>query len=102
MTSTRLELDQVAQGFFWPVRALDRGLRHAGVRRAVKEGVDFCCGACAVVTAVAVSEGVGTVGVGGATALALLGGLGLVVADGVGGSYRALWGFTSMREGGTR
>ncbi len=63
MTSTRLELDQLAQGlFFWPVRALDRGLRHAGVRRAVKVGVDFCCGAAAVVTAVAVSEGIPTVG----------------------------------------
>src|SRR5205823_2343471 len=60
MTSIRLELDQVAQGFFWPVRALaaavralDRGLRHAGMRRAVKVAVDFCCGAAAVVTAVA-------------------------------------------------
>ena len=99
MTSTRLELDQVAQGlFFWPVRALDRGLRHAGVRRAVKVGVDFCCGACAVVTAVAVSEGVGTVGVGETAALALLVGLVLVVADGLGGSYRAIWRYTSMRE----
>src|SRR5205823_1986241 len=57
MTSTRLELDQVAQGLFlWPVRALDRGLRHAGVRRAVKAGVDFCCGAAAVDTAVAVAK----------------------------------------------
>ena len=105
MTSIRLELDQVAQGFFWPVRALaaavralDRGLRHAGMRRAVKVAVDFCCGAAAVVTAVAVSEGVRTVGVGETASLALLVGLLLVVADGLGGSYRAIWRYTSMRE----
>jgi len=99
MTSTRLELDQVAQGlFFWPVRALDRGLRHAGVRRAVKVAVDFCCGAAAVVTAVAVSEGIPTVGVAETASLALLVGLVLVVADGLGGSYRAIWRYTSMRE----
>jgi len=105
MTSTRLELDQVAQGFFWPVRALaaavralDRGLRNAGVRRAVKVGVDFCCGAGAVVTAVAAGEGVRTVGVGETASLALLVGLVLVVADGLGGSYRAIWRYTSMRE----
>src|SRR2546423_236644 len=99
MTSTRLELDQVAQGlFFWPVRALDRGLRHAGVRRAVKVAVDFCCGAAAVVTAVAVSEGIPTVGVAETASLSLLVGLVLVVADGLGGSYRAIWRYTSMRE----
>src|SRR5256885_1825096 len=99
MTSTRLEFDQVAQGlFFWPVRALDRGLRHAGVRRAVKVAVDFCCGAAAVVTAVAVSEGIATVGVAETASLALLVGLVLVVADGLGGSYRAIWRYTSMRE----
>src|SRR3989440_2535612 len=99
MTSTRLECDQVAQGLlFWPVRALDRGLRHAGVRRAVKVAVDFCCGAAAVVTAVAVSEGILTVGVAETASLALLVGLVLVLADGLGGSYRALWRYTSMRE----
>src|SRR5947208_2518225 len=99
MTSTRLELDQLAQGlFFWPVRALDRGLRHAGVRRAVKVAVDFCCGAAAVVTAVAVSEGIPSVGVAETASLALLVGLVLVVADGLGGSYRAIWRYTSMRE----
>lgn len=99
MTSTRLELDQVAQGLFlWPVRALDRGLRHAGVRRAVKVGVDFCCGAAAVVTAVAVSEGILTAGVAETASLALLVGLVLVLADGLGGSYRAIWRYTSMRE----
>src|SRR6266567_242041 len=105
MTSIRLELDQVAQGFFWPVRALaaavralDRELRHAGVRRAVKMAVDFSCGAAAVVTAVAVGEGIRTVGVGETASLALLVGLVLVVADGLGGSYRAIWRYTSMRE----
>src|SRR2546421_3169390 len=98
MTSTRLELDQVAQGLFlWPVRALDRGLRHAGVRRAVKVGVDFCCGAAAVVTAGARGEGILPVGVPQNAPLALLGGPVPVPPAGPGGGHPAPLRSTTMR-----
>src|SRR5205823_5697710 len=67
MTSTHLELDQLANRFAWPVRALassarllDPVLRSSTIRRLVKAGVDFCCGAGAVVAAVAVGEGART------------------------------------------
>ena len=68
------------------------------MRRAVKAGLDFCCGAGAVVTAVALGEGIPAVGVAETASLALLVGVLLVVADAVGGSYRTIWRYTGLPE----
>src|SRR5207249_1575794 len=73
MTSTGFELDQLAYGISWPVRALaavarlvDPWLSNPVARRAVKASVDFWCAAT------------------------------LVVADGLGGAYRTIWRYTSL------
>ena len=65
MTSARLELEQLAYGVAWPVRALaalshavDPLLRSSTTRRLAKAAVDFSCAVGAVVGAVAVGEGV--------------------------------------------
>src|SRR5207244_9906217 len=93
MTSTGFELDQLAYGISWPVRALaavarlvDPWLSNPVARRAVKASVDFWCAATAVVVAVAVGEGIATFGVTQTVALTLLVGLLLVVADVLGGA----------------
>src|SRR5438552_3177181 len=85
MTSTGFELDQLAYGISWPVRALaavarlvDPWLSNPVARRAVKASVDFWCAATAVVVAVAVGEGIATFGVTQTVALTLLVGLPLV------------------------
>lgn len=105
MTSTRFELDQLANGFLWPiravvhvVRALDRLLRNSSTRRFVKVCVDFCCAASAVVAAVAVGEGIPAIGLAETASLAVLVGLVLIVAEAVGGSYRAIWRYTDLPE----
>src|SRR6184192_4270099 len=93
MTSTHLELDQLANRFAWPVRALassarllDPVLRSSTIRRLVKAGVDFCCGAGAVVAAVAVGEGIRVFGVDPTATLAVLVGLLLVLVEAWSGS----------------
>src|SRR5438309_10684026 len=105
MTSTRLELDQLADTFAWPMRALastaralDPLLQNSAMRRLVKAGMDFCCGAGAVVAAVGVGEGIGSFGVGETAALAGLVGLFLVAAETWGGSYRSIWRYTSLSD----
>src|SRR5436309_8672880 len=105
MTSTGFELDQLAYGISWPVRALaavarlvDPWLSNPVARRAVKASVDFWCAATAVVVAVAVGEGIATFGVTQTVALTLLVGLLLVVADGLGGAYRTIWRYTSLPD----
>ena len=105
MTSTGFELDQLAYGISWPVRALasvarfvDPWLSNPATRRAVKAGVDFCCAVAAVVIAVAVGEGIPTFGVAQTAALTLLVGLLLVVADALGGGYRTIWRYTSLPD----
>jgi len=105
MTSTGFELDQLANGISWPVRALasvarvvDPWLSNAATRRAVKAGIDFGCAATAVVIAVAVGEGIPTFGVTHTAALALLVGLCLVAADALGGAYRTIWRYTSLPD----
>src|SRR6266567_4397849 len=105
MTSTGFELDQLAYGISWPVRALaavarlvDPWLSNPVARRAVKAGIDFCCAATAVVIAVVVGEGVLTYGVTHTAALALLVALLLVVTDALGGAYRTIWRYTSLPD----
>ncbi len=105
MTSTHLELDQLANRFAWPVRALassarllDPVLRSSTIRRLVKAGVDFCCGAGAVVAAVAVGEGIRVFGVDLTATLAVLVGLLLVLVEAWSGSYRTIWRYTSLPE----
>src|SRR5437660_1974429 len=105
MTSTRLELDQLADTFAWPIRALastaralDPVLQNSAMRRLVKAGMDFCCGAGAVVAAVGVGEGIRSFGVGETAALAGLVGLFLVAAETWGGSYRSIWRYTSLSD----
>src|SRR5438093_11500688 len=105
MTSTHLELDQLANRFAWPVRALassarllDPVLRSSTVRGRVKGGVDFCCGAGAVVAAVAVGEGIRVFGVDLTATLAVLVGLLLVLVEAWSGSYRTIWRYTSLPE----
>ncbi|PYP07872.1 MAG: hypothetical protein DMD56_14080, partial [Gemmatimonadetes bacterium] len=105
MTSTHLELDQLANRFAWPVRALassarllDPVLRSSTIRRLVKAGVDFCCGAGAVVAAVAVGEGIRVFGVDPTATLAVLVGLLLVLVEAWSGSYRTIWRYTSLPE----
>jgi len=105
MTSTRLELGQLAYGLAWPMRALassaralDPVLRNSALRRGVKAGVDLCCGAAAVVAAVAVSEGIGRFGAVETAKLAVLVGLIFVVAETLGGSYRTIWRYTSLPD----
>src|SRR5256886_633934 len=105
MTSTGFELDQLAYGISWPVRALaavarlvDPWLSNPVTRRAVKASVDFWCAATAVVVAVAVGEGIPTFGVTQTVALTLLVGLLLVVADALGGAYRTIWRYTSLPD----
>src|SRR3989442_7659254 len=105
MTSARLELEQLAYGVAWPVRALaalshavDPLLRSSTTRRLAKAAVDFSCAVGAVVGAVAVGEGVPRFGPGNTATLAVLVG-GLVVgADTLGGSYRTIWRYTSLKE----
>src|SRR2546430_8203022 len=105
MTSTGFELDQLAYGISWPVRALaavarlvDPWLSNPVTRRAVKASVDFWCAATAVVVAVAVGEGIPAFGVTQTVALTLLVGLVLVVADALGGAYRTIWRYTSLPD----
>src|SRR5213083_1666418 len=105
MTSTHLELDQLANRFAWPVRALassarllDPVLRSSTIRRLVKAGVDFCCGAGAVVAAVAVGEGIRVFGTDPTATLAVLVGLLLVLVEAWSGSYRTIWRYTSLAE----
>ncbi|HVH69059.1 MAG TPA: NAD-dependent epimerase/dehydratase family protein [Gemmatimonadales bacterium] len=105
MTSISIELDQLAHRIAWPVRALasaarslDPLLRTSGVRRFVKAGVDFCCGATAVVAGVAIGEGFGVFSAAQTSKLAVLVGLFLVVAETRGGSYRTIWRYTSLPE----
>jgi len=105
MTSTGFELDQLAYGISWPVRALaaaarlvDPWVSNPVTRRAVKASVDFWCAATAVVVAVAVGEGIPTFGVTQTIALTLLVGLLLVVADALGGAYRTIWRYTSLPD----
>src|SRR2546428_5240367 len=102
MTSTQLELDQLAHRFAWPVRALastarllDSVLRDSAIRRLVKAGVDFCCGAGAVVAAVAVGEGIRVFGADPTATLAVLVGLLLVLVEAWSGSYRPSWRYPS-------
>ncbi len=105
MTSTHFELDQLGYRFSWLVRALastarllDPVLRDSTMRRLVKAGVDFCCGAGAVAAAVAVGEGIHVFGVDQTATLAVLVGLVLVLVEAWGGSYRAIWRYTSLPE----
>ncbi|PYP44308.1 MAG: hypothetical protein DMD42_08210, partial [Gemmatimonadetes bacterium] len=105
MTSTQLELDQLAHRFAWPVRALastarllDSVLRDSTIRRLVKAGVDFCCGAGAVVAAVALGEGIRVFGTDPTATLAVLVGLLLVLVEAWSGSYRTIWRYTSLTE----
>src|SRR5947199_5915204 len=105
MTSTHLELDQLAHRFAWPVRALastarllDSVLRDSTIRRLVKAGVDFCCGAGAVVAAVAVGEGIRVFGTDPTATRAVLVGLLLVLVEAWSGRYRTIWRYTSLAE----
>jgi nucleoside-diphosphate-sugar epimerase len=105
MTSARLELEQLAYGIAWPVRALaavgravDPLLSSSTTRRLVKAGVDFSCAVGAVVAAVAVGEGIKSFGPGSTAMLAALVGFLVVAADTLGGSYRTIWRYTSLTE----
>src|SRR6266550_576295 len=105
MTSARLELEQLAYGVAWPVRALaavshavDPLLRSSTTRRLAKAAVDFCCAVGAVVGAVAVGEGVRRFGPGNTATLAVLVGVLVVGADTLGGGYRTIWRYTSLKE----
>ena len=105
MTSARLELEQLAYGVAWPVRALatvshalDPLLRSSTTRRLAKAAVDFCCAVGAVVAAVAVGEGVQRFGPGNTATLAVLVGVLVVGADTLGGGYRTIWRYTSLKE----
>src|SRR5947199_3371290 len=105
MTSTHLELDQLAHRFAWPVRALassarllDPVLRSSTIRRLVKAGVDFCCVAGAVVAAIGVGEGIRGFGVDQTATLAVLVALLVVLVEAWSGSYRTIWRYTSLRE----
>jgi len=105
MTSARLELEQLAYGVAWPVRALaavshavDPLLRSSTTRRLAKAAVDFCCAVGAVVAAVAVGEGVWQFGPGNTATLAVLVGMLVVGADTLGGGYRTIWRYTSLKE----
>src|SRR6266513_605277 len=105
MTSARLELEQLAYGVAWPVRALaavshavDPLLRSSATRRLAKAAVDFSCAVGAVVAAVAVGEGLQRFGPGNTATLAILVGVLVVGADTLGGSYRTIWRYTSLKE----
>jgi nucleoside-diphosphate-sugar epimerase len=73
-------------------------LSGAAFRRAVKMLLDFGCAALAVGAAIAVAQGVRTYGVDASLSLATTVGLLLVAAQTVGGSYRTIWRYTSLRE----
>ncbi len=105
MTSARLELEHLAYSVAWPVRALaavthtlDPLLQSSTARRVAKAGVDFFCAVGAVVAAVAVGEGVSQFGPGNTATLAGIVGLLVVAADTLGGSYRTIWRYTSLKE----
>src|SRR5438876_853968 len=80
MTSTGFELDQLAYGISWPVRALaavarlvDPWLSNPVARRAVKASVDFWCAASAVVfVALLVLQLLGLLNLTAATTLLLV------------------------------
>src|SRR5436189_2767302 len=105
MTSTQLELDQLAHRFAWPVRALastarllDSVLRDSTIRRLVKAGLDSGSGPGAVVAAVALGEGIRVFGTDPTATLAVLVGLLLVLVEAWSGSYRTIWRYTSLAE----
>ncbi len=95
--------------FAWPgvrplpgwLRSLEAELlRDPRLRWAAKALLDFACGLCSVLLAIVVVQGPGLASFGAEAAL-LLGattGLLIVAADAVGGRYRDMWRYTSIRE----
>ena len=91
---------------WWPLRGFAEWchamettyLRDSGLRRAVKVAVDFCCGVLAVAIAVALVEGIGTIGVRETAGLAVAVGCFLVASEALSGSYRTIWRYTSLAE----
>ena len=68
------------------------------VRRATKMMLDFACATIAILTAVAVSEGVAAALTGETLALAAAAGLVLIGTHVLWGNYRTIWRYASLRE----
>jgi len=106
MPLLRVESGQLSiGGGAWSPRTVARWCRgiestylcDGGVRRRLKALVDFSCGAVAAATAVALSER-GTLGARETAWLALAVGCFLATTQTLGGSYRTMWRYTSLRE----
>src|SRR2546425_12801300 len=86
------------RGFLeWSSALEDAYLHDSALRRTVKILLDFCCGALAVAVALGVEDGAP---VRAADAAWLAAGVGclLVLGHALGGSYRAIWRYTSLAE----
>lgn len=73
-------------------------LQDATPRRFAKAVLDFLCGAFAVVAAIAMGDGLATVGLRQVLAVAGSAALLTVAADSINGSYRSIWRYTSLPE----
>ncbi len=69
----------------------------SSLRRAVKILLDFCCGALAVMVALSIEDGA-RVRAADTAWLATCVGCLLVLGHALGGSYRAIWRYTSLAE----
>ena len=86
------------RGFLeWSSALEDAYLYDSALRRAVKILLDFCCGALAVTVALGVEDGARVRAPDTAWLAAGVGCL-LVLGHALGGSYRAIWRYTSLAE----
>jgi len=68
------------------------------VRRVLKVGLDFACGATALVVGIVMTQGIQAFGVERLAVAAAGVGAWLVIAEAVSGSYRTIWRYTSLAD----